>query len=212
MSVCLAVSGCLIMSQTMATKHSWCKELPPMDVNSICLPVKNEYATQFSEPTSSTWWRNARTSEKGVNAFSCRRVAIEAGPLGFFVCHSGGGVLNSCSSLWNEIPSLPRVLPLWYNLVGIGEVAVDVLHLERVSVADLVIGPAVVSCLDHDDVTPRATEINGISLARELSPDQAEGQRCTAEACRGTQKKLSGKRKKNGKTLQDNKTTHHGTK
>ncbi|MEQ2177518.1 hypothetical protein GOODEAATRI_004433 [Goodea atripinnis] len=64
----------------------------------------------------------------------------------------------------------------------IGEVAVDILHLERVSVTDLVVSAAVVGCLDHDDITPGTAEINGISFTRELSPDQPERQGRTAEA------------------------------
>jgi len=80
-------------------------------------------------------------------------------------------------------PSLrsPAVLPLRYDLVGVGQIAVDVLHLERVGVADLVVGPAVVGRLDHDDITARAAEINGVSFAGELPPDQAERQGRPAE-------------------------------
>lgn len=88
---------------------------------------------------------------------------------------------SSWLCLWNKIPSRPSILPLWYNLVGIREVAVDVFHLEGVSVTDLVVSPAVVGCLDHNDITPRAAEINCISLTRELPPDQPERQGRAAE-------------------------------
>lgn len=72
-------------------------------------------------------------------------------------------------------------LPLRYDFVGIWEVAVDVFHLERVGVADLVVRAAVVGRLDHDDVTPWASEVNGVTFARELSAYQAEWQSCSTE-------------------------------
>lgn len=56
-------------------------------------------------------------------------------------------------------------LPLRYDFVGVREVAVNVFHLERVSVTNLVVCAAVVGGFDHDDVTPRAPEINGVALA-----------------------------------------------
>lgn len=98
---------------------------------------------------------------------------------------------SSWLCLWNKIPPHPSVLPLWYNLVGIGEVAVDVFHLEWVSVTDLVVSPAVVGRLDHNDITPWAAEINCISLTWELSPDQPKRQGRTAEPWHAkTEKKL----------------------
>lgn len=92
-------------------------------------------------------------------------------------------VLSSWLCLWNKIRVLSFFffLPLWYNLVGVGEVALDVLHLERVSIADLVVSPAVVGRLDHNDITPRAAEINCISFTWELPPDQPERQGRSAE-------------------------------
>lgn len=102
----------------------------------------------------------------------------------------GSYLPSSWLCLWNKIPSLPSVLPLWYNLVGIGEVAVDILHLEWVSVTDLVISPAVVGRLNHNDITPRAAEINCISLTWELPPDQPERQGCPAEPWQRQRRKL----------------------
>ena len=61
-------------------------------------------------------------------------------------------------------------LPLGHDLVGIWKVAVHVLHLERVGVADLVVRPAVVGTFDHDDVTSRTPQVDGVALAGQLSP------------------------------------------
>lgn len=44
-------------------------------------------------------------------------------------------------------------LPLRHDLECIGQITVDVLHLKGVSVADLVICPAVIGTLNHDDIT-----------------------------------------------------------
>ncbi len=44
-------------------------------------------------------------------------------------------------------------LPLRHDLERIGQITVDVLHLKGVSVADLVVCPAVIGTLDHDDIT-----------------------------------------------------------
>lgn len=120
---------------------------------------------------------------------------------------------SSWLCLWNQIPPLPSILPLWYNLVGIGEVAVDVLHLEWVSVADLVISPAVVGRLDHNDITPWAAEINCISLTRELSPDQPERQGRTAEPWHTqTAEKVSATRKSLERDPRSNTMRPHITK
>lgn len=125
-------------------------------------------------------------------------------------------LLSSWLCLWNKSPLLPSVLPLWYNLVGIGEVAVDVLHLERVSVTDLVVSPAVVGRLNHNDITPRATEINCISFAWKLSPDQPERQGRTAEPWQRRQRRnfrqMIELMRAQGSLLQYNKTTHHAVK
>lgn len=114
--------------------------------------------------------------------------------------------------LWNKIPPIPSPLPLWYNLVGIGEVAVDILHLEWVSVTDLVISTTVVGRLDHNDITPRAAEINCISFTRELSPDQPKRQGRTAEPWHRDREKTSQRYLVKSLLLQNNKTVHHAVK
>lgn len=63
-----------------------------------------------------------------------------------------------------------QFLPLRHDLVGIWKIAVDVLHLERVGVADLVIRSAIVGTFDHYDITSWTPQINGVALARQLSP------------------------------------------
>lgn len=68
----------------------------------------------------------------------------------------------------------PFTVPLRYDFVGVREVAVNVFHLERVSVANLVVCAAVVGGFYHDDITPWAAEIDGVALAGQLSPHQAE--------------------------------------
>lgn len=54
--------------------------------------------------------------------------------------------------------------PLGHDLEGIGQVALHVLHLERVGITDLVICAPVVSILHHDDVTAWAPQLNGITF------------------------------------------------
>lgn len=61
-------------------------------------------------------------------------------------------------------------LPLRHDLVGIWKIAVDVLHLERVGVADLVIRSAIVGALNHYDITSRTPQVDGVTLTRQLSP------------------------------------------
>lgn len=73
-------------------------------------------------------------------------------------------------------------LPLRHDLERVGEIAVDVLHLKGVSVADLVVRAAVISALDHDDVTSWTTQVDGVTLARELTPYQAKWHGCPAES------------------------------
>lgn len=162
-----------------------------------------------------------------INYPACRRLQKQGDNSSIsFACSSEGGkgwcgasircILGSWLCLWNKSPLLPGVLPLWYNLVGIGEVAVDILHLERVSIADLVVCPPVVGCLDHNDITPRATEINCISFAWKLSPDQPERQGRTAEPWQRRQRtdfrEMIGLMEGKGSLLQSNKTTHHVVK
>lgn len=162
----------------------------------ICAPVF--WISKKTPPTWSSQWRDKERCEMLINCPVCRWLQEQGDNLSIsFVCESEKvkqinkkrSLSSSWSCLWNQIPPLPRVLPLWYNLVGIGEVAVDVLHLERVSVTDLVVSPAIVGRLDHNDITPRAAEINCISFAWELSPDQPERQGRTAEPWRRRQRR-----------------------
>lgn len=62
------------------------------------------------------------------------------------------------------------VLPLRHDLVGIWKIAVGVLHLERIGIADLVICSAVVGAFDHYDITSWTPQINGVTLTRQLPP------------------------------------------
>lgn len=68
------------------------------------------------------------------------------------------------------------ILPLWHDLVGIWKIAVDVLHLEGVSIANLVVRSAVVGGFDHYDITSWTPKINGVAFTRQLSPHQAKRQ------------------------------------
>lgn len=79
-------------------------------------------------------------------------------------------------------------LPLRYDFVGIWEVAVDVFHLDRVGVTDLVVRAAIVGRLDHDDVAPRASEVDGVTFARELPAYQAEWESCSTECWKSHKK------------------------
>lgn len=75
-----------------------------------------------------------------------------------------------------------KLLPLRYDFIGIREVAINVVHLERVSVAYFVVCAAVVGGFDHDDITSRAAEINGVALTGQLSAHQTKRQCCTTES------------------------------
>lgn len=61
-------------------------------------------------------------------------------------------------------------LPLRHDLVGIWKIAVDVLHLERVGITDLVIRSAIVGALNHYDITSWTPQVDGVTLTRQLSP------------------------------------------
>jgi hypothetical protein len=78
---------------------------------------------------------------------------------------------------------------LRHNLIGIWQITPNVLHLSRVRVTDLVIGPPVVGALDHDDVCARTTELNGVALTGELSADHCHGNWGAAESYRKRQKR-----------------------
>lgn len=60
--------------------------------------------------------------------------------------------------------------PLGHDLERVRQVALGVLHLEGVGVADLVVSAAVVGRLHHDHVAAGATQLNGVALTRQLPP------------------------------------------
>lgn len=76
-----------------------------------------------------------------------------------------------------------------HNLIGIWQITSDILHLSRIGVTDLVIGPPVVGTLDHDDVCARTAELDGVALTGELSADHGHGNWGTAESYRKRQKR-----------------------
>lgn len=87
--------------------------------------------------------------------------------------------LSIVSLLWQRkvalhvfisITEVSAVLPLWHDLVGVWKIAVYVLHLERVGIADLVVRSAIVGAFDHNDITSWTPQINRVTLARQLSP------------------------------------------
>lgn len=65
-------------------------------------------------------------------------------------------------------------LPLCHNFVGIWKEAFSVLHLERVSITNLVICPSIVSTFYHNNITSWTPEVNGVAFTRELSPNQTK--------------------------------------
>lgn len=98
--------------------------------------------------------------------------------------------LSIVSLLWQQkvalhvfisITEVSAVLPLWHDLVGVWKIAVYVLHLERVGIADLVVRSAIVGAFDHNDITSWTPQINGVTLARQLSPHQAKWQGSSTE-------------------------------
>lgn len=75
----------------------------------------------------------------------------------------GGGVRGG-----KDMPC--NFLPLWHDFVGIWKIAVDVLHLEGVSIADFVVCSAVVGTFNHDDITSWTPQVDGVALTGQLSP------------------------------------------
>lgn len=73
--------------------------------------------------------------------------------------------------------------PLRHDLKGIWQVALHILHLERVSIADFVICAPVVGVLHHDDVTAWAPQLNGVAFTCQLSAHQSEWEPSPAQAC-----------------------------
>lgn len=72
--------------------------------------------------------------------------------------------------------------PLGHYLVGIREVAVDIFHLEGVSITDLVIRASIISTLNHDDITSWTAQVNWVALAGQFPPDQTKWQCSPTEA------------------------------
>lgn len=73
--------------------------------------------------------------------------------------------------------------PLRHDLEGVRQVALHVLHLERVSVADLVVRAPVIGVFHHDDVTARAPQLDGVAFARQLPAHQPKRESSPAQAC-----------------------------
>lgn len=65
-------------------------------------------------------------------------------------------------------------VPLRHDLEGIWQVTLYILHLKGVGVTDLVVRATVVGCLDHDDITAGAAELDGVTLACQLPPHQTK--------------------------------------
>lgn len=65
-------------------------------------------------------------------------------------------------------------LPLCHNFVGVWKEAFCVLHLERVSITDLVVCPSIVSTFYHDNIASWTPQVNGVAFAGELPPNQTK--------------------------------------
>ena len=74
--------------------------------------------------------------------------------------------------------------PLGHDLEGVRQIALHVLHLERVSVADLVIRAPIVGVLHHDDVAARAPQLDGVAFTCQLTAHQPKREPGPAQACR----------------------------
>lgn len=66
-------------------------------------------------------------------------------------------------------------LPLCHNFVGVWKEAFCVLHLERVSITDLVICPSIVGTFYHDNIAAWTAQVDGVAFTGELPPHQAKG-------------------------------------
>lgn len=60
-------------------------------------------------------------------------------------------------------------VPLRHNLIGIRQIASDILHLSGVRVTDFVVGPPIVGALDHDNICSWTAELYGVALTGQLS-------------------------------------------
>lgn len=67
------------------------------------------------------------------------------------------------------------LLPLRHDFEGVWKVALDIFHLEGISVADLVIRAPIVGILHHDDITAWTAQLNRITLTCQFPPNQAKG-------------------------------------
>lgn len=72
-------------------------------------------------------------------------------------------------------------LPLCHNFVGVWKEAFCVLHLEGVSITDLVVCPAVVGAFYHDDIAAGTPQVDGVAFAGQLPPHQTKRECCSAE-------------------------------
>ena len=81
-------------------------------------------------------------------------------------------------------PSSWSPSPLGHDLEGIRQVALHVLHLERVGVADLVICAPIVGILHHDNVAARAPQLDGVAFTCQLPAHQPKWEPSPAQACR----------------------------
>ena len=73
--------------------------------------------------------------------------------------------------------------PLRHDLEGVRQVALHVLHLEWVGVADLVVCAPVVGVLHHDDVTAWAPQLDWVAFTGQLPAHQPEREPGPAQAC-----------------------------
>lgn len=80
-------------------------------------------------------------------------------------------------------PSRAGPSPLRHDLEGVGQVALHVLHLERVCVTDLIVRAPVVGVLHHDDVAAWAPQLDGVAFAGQLPAHQPKWEPRPAQAC-----------------------------
>lgn len=71
-----------------------------------------------------------------------------------------------------EIQSL---LPLGHDFEGIWKIALDILHLEGISITDLVVRTPIVGIFHHDNITAWAAQLNGVALTCQFPPNQTKG-------------------------------------
>lgn len=86
--------------------------------------------------------------------------------------------------------------PLRHDLEGIRQVALHILHLERVSIADLVVRASIVGIFHHDDIAAWAPKLDGVAFTCQLPAHQPKWEPSPAQACgeRGGRVSCSGHR------------------